>query len=130
MAYTTVNVGTTANDNTGDPIRTAFQTLNANFVTANDRFASDADIDIAASGITGTAVDTDITITANGTGKVILAGATNTIVNALSTPASNVGVAGDTVGDVAIDATYIYICVRDYDAGADAWLRSAIFTTF
>ena len=128
MAYTTVNVGTTANDNTGDPIRTAFQTLNANFVTANDRHASDATIDIAANGITGTAVDTDITITANGTGKIILAGATN--VNALSTPASNVGVAGDTVGDVAIDATYIYICVRDYDAGADAWLRSAIFTTF
>jgi hypothetical protein len=41
MAYTTVNVGTTANDNTGDPIRTAFQTVNANFATL-DGFISDS----------------------------------------------------------------------------------------
>lgn len=30
MTITAVNVGTTANDGTGDPLRTAFQTLNAN----------------------------------------------------------------------------------------------------
>ena len=30
MAKATVNVGTTGNDGTGDPIRTAFQSLNAN----------------------------------------------------------------------------------------------------
>ena len=130
MAYTQVGVGTTANDNTGDPIRTAFQTINANFVTLDGLVADTATLSISGNAITGSAVDTDLTITPNGTGKVVLASTVTTVVDTLSTPASNVGVAGDTVGDVAIDATYMYICVRDYDAGADAWLRSAIFTTF
>ena len=130
MAFTAVGVGTVANDNTGDPIRTAFQTINANFVTLDGIIADTATLTITGNDLLGTAVDGDITITPNGTGKVILGSATNTIVNALSTPATNAGVAGDTVGDIAIDATYLYICVRNYDAGADAWLRSAIFTTF
>ncbi len=31
MAQVTINVGTAANDGTGDPLRTAFQTTNSNF---------------------------------------------------------------------------------------------------
>lgn len=39
MAVTLVNVGTTANDGTGDPLRTAFQTVNAALTTL-DPFVS------------------------------------------------------------------------------------------
>lgn len=74
MAYTPVNVGTVANDNTGDPIRTAFQTINASFVTSDARHADDSTIDIAVQTIAGTAVDTDIVITPNGTGVIALDG--------------------------------------------------------
>ena len=31
MAKQTINIGTTPNDNTGDPLRTAFSKVNANF---------------------------------------------------------------------------------------------------
>jgi hypothetical protein len=56
MAYTTVNVGTTANDNTGDPIRTAFQTVNANFATLDGLVEDTATITISGNNITGTAL--------------------------------------------------------------------------
>lgn len=36
MAFTAINVGTAANDGTGDPLRTAFQSVNSNFVKAVD----------------------------------------------------------------------------------------------
>jgi hypothetical protein len=31
MSQQTINIGTTANDHTGDPLRTAFQKINSNF---------------------------------------------------------------------------------------------------
>ena len=36
MAFTLVGVGSSANDGTGDPLRTAFQTVNANFTALNN----------------------------------------------------------------------------------------------
>lgn len=137
MAQQTIGVGTVANDNTGDPIRDAFVKVNANFdeiyatgMTDGDLLVQTDGTNLTEIGVDGAITNADITLQPNGTGKVILASTTTRVVDTLSTPASNVGVAGDKVGDIAIDATYLYICVRDYDAGADAWLRSAIFTTF
>jgi len=140
MALTQINVGTVANDNTGDPIRTAFQAVNANSVLTDAGGLIESNIVVPGNeatptaanlnGITTSVDNADITVKANGTGQIILDSTVTRLVTTLSTPATNAGIAGDTVGDVAIDATYVYICVRDFDAGADAWLRSAIFTTF
>lgn len=38
-------------------------------------------------------------------------------------PASSVGVAGDLLGDQAIDGTYLYVCTADYDGAANVWRR-------
>ena len=82
MALNTVNVGTTANDNTGDPIRTAFQTINDNF---SNRLRGNY------------------------------------------TPATSKGVTGDTIGDLAWDTGYIYICTVTWTDGvSDIWSRTAI----
>jgi hypothetical protein len=134
MAQQTIGVGTVANDNTGDPIRDAFVKVNANFdelftLTGDDsnlRVSDDA-TDIT---LTSAIVNGGLILTPNGSGKVSLNSAVTRVVNGYSAPGTNVGVAGDQVGDIAIDATYLYLCVRNYDGGADAWLRSAIFTTF
>ena len=141
MAYTKVGVGTVANDNTGDPIRTAFQTLNANLVLLDTTFASSNELVIGddpanlgtPAGFETTissadASNDDITVTADGTGKVILTGTTTRVITVLTTPPSNVGEAGDTVGDFRIDAGFLYACVRDFDGGADCWLSVAIAT--
>lgn len=74
MAYTPVGVGTVANDNTGDPIRTAFQSINANFVLLDTVAPDDATLNITGNDLLGTAVDTDVVITPNGTGVIVLDG--------------------------------------------------------
>ena len=57
MAKQTINIGTTANDGTGDPLRTAFDKVNDNF---NELYSDDAgDVD-SVNGATGVVVlDTD-----------------------------------------------------------------------
>lgn len=74
MAYTPVGVGTVANDNTGDPIRTAFQTINANFVTLDGLVPDTATLTISGNDLVGTAANTDVVITPNGTGSIVLDG--------------------------------------------------------
>jgi len=74
MAYTPVGVGTVANDNTGDPIRTAFQSINANFVLLDTVAPDDATLNITGNDLLATAVDTNVVITPNGTGVIVLDG--------------------------------------------------------
>lgn len=45
-----------------------------------------------------------------------------------STPASNVGSAGDVSGMVAWDTNYIYICVGTHDGSTAIWKRIALST--
>lgn len=61
MAQQTVNVGSSANDGTGDAIRAAFQKLNANDAELYEAVAEKLD---------GDAVDTDSTMAANSDSKV------------------------------------------------------------
>jgi len=42
------------------------------------------------------------------------------------TPATNVGVAGHTAGMVAYDASYLYVCIADYDGSTAIWTRTAL----
>lgn len=145
MAYTQIGIGAVANDNTGDPIRDAFEKVNfvldaldLNFAISSTLVIGDDPANIGTPAgfentiSSGDGTDDNITIAPDGSGdtqgRVVLDGSTTRLVTALRTPPSNVGVAGDTLGDFRIDAGFIYVCVRDFDSGADAWLSVAVAT--
>jgi len=106
MAKTTINVGTTANDGTGDQLRDAFITTNANIAE-----------------IYGTGDDvTEIISIAD-----INAG--NGTVVRTSVPAAAIGAMGDTIGMIAADVAFVYVCHTTYTDGlSDIWSRVAVAT--
>ena len=75
MAQQTVGIGSSANDGTGDPLRTAFTKINENFTEVYASLGMDTDkgIDINNNTITSTSTNEDIIIDPNGTGKIELA---------------------------------------------------------
>jgi hypothetical protein len=76
MAKQTINIGSNANDGTGDPLRTAFNKINENFTelygSDNDLNTLDANLDVRTYSITTTVTNGDITISPNGTGSLTL----------------------------------------------------------
>ena len=76
MARQVINIGSSANDGTGDPLRTAFDKINDNFVelygTDNDINTLDANLNVNNFQITTGVTNGDITITPNGTGSIKL----------------------------------------------------------
>ena len=76
MARQTINIGSSANDGTGDPLRTAFDKINDNFVELyggdNDINTLDANLDVNTFAITTGVTNGDITVTPNGTGSIKL----------------------------------------------------------
>lgn len=93
MAFTAVNVGTSANDGTGDPVRTAFQTINANF--ANEAVNLTASQTLTNKTLTAPALTTPTlgVATATSVNKVALTapatGSTLTIADGKTLTASN-----------------------------------------
>ena len=83
MAQQTVSIGTSANDGTGDPLRTAFTKINANFTElygdtaeANDLLEDSSpqlggNLDINGFNITSARSNEDIVIAPSGTGGVV-----------------------------------------------------------
>lgn len=76
MTQQTINIGSAANDGTGDPLRTAFDKINDNFNEVYDKLggASLSNITLSGSTITNTVTNGDITIDPNGTGTVYING--------------------------------------------------------
>jgi hypothetical protein len=76
MARQAINIGSSANDGTGDPLRTAFDKINDNFVelygSDNDIKTLDANLDVNNFAITSGVTNGNITITPNGTGNIAL----------------------------------------------------------
>jgi hypothetical protein len=76
MTRQNINIGSTANDGTGDPLRTAFDKINDNFVelygSDNDINTLDANLNVNNFSITTGVTDGNITITPNGTGNINL----------------------------------------------------------
>jgi len=76
MARQGINIGSSANDGTGDPLRTAFDKINDNFVelygTDNDINTLDANLNVNTFAITTGVTNGDITVTPNGTGSIKL----------------------------------------------------------
>ena len=83
MALDTINIGTAANDGTGDPLRTAFDKINDNFTElygstaeANDLIEDSTpqlggDLDVNGRRITSARSNEDIILLPNGTGGVV-----------------------------------------------------------
>ena len=75
MARQTINIGSTANDGTGDPLRTAFDKINDNFAelygTDGDSNTLAGNLDINGWNIVSTRSNEDIRILPAGTGGVI-----------------------------------------------------------
>jgi len=86
MARQNINIGTNANDGTGDPLRTAFDKINDNFVElygttaeANDLLDDDTpqlggNLDVNGQRIITARSNEDIVLDANGTGEVVVEG--------------------------------------------------------
>ena len=76
MAKQTINIGSSANDGTGDPLRTAFDKINDNFIelygSDNDINTLDANLDVNNFAITTGVTNGNITVTPNGTGNINL----------------------------------------------------------
>ena len=76
MARQVINIGSSANDGTGDPLRTAFDKINDNFVelygSDNDINTLDANLDVNNFAITTGVTNGNITVTPNGTGNINL----------------------------------------------------------
>jgi hypothetical protein len=76
MARQNINIGSSANDGTGDPLRTAFDKINDNFIELygadNDINTLDANMDVNNYSITTGVTNGDVTITPNGTGSIKL----------------------------------------------------------
>jgi len=62
MAQQTINIGTTANDGTGDPLRTAFDKVNDNFTELYSDDAGDVGSIIAGTGVAVDQATGDVTV--------------------------------------------------------------------
>jgi len=77
MAQQTINIGATANDGTGDQLRTAFDKVNDNF---NEVYTELGGANLSHINISGNTISTDdtngdLTLDPNGTGTIVLANA-------------------------------------------------------
>lgn len=109
MAQQLIDIGTTANDGTGDQLRDAFDKVNDN----DTELYTDKAINEAA-------------IAANAADIATITGGTATVVRTTA-PALPHGVAGDLEGMIARDDDYLYVCIADYvDTATIIWKRIAL----
>ena len=125
MTQQIIGVGAVANDGSGDPLRTAFTKINENFTEIYNLGAPGSNLDLSGNQITATNSNGDIELAPAGTGKIIVIDDSITI-NTSQTPATDVGVDGDTMGMIAWDASYIYVCTADYDGSTSIWRRATL----
>ena len=71
MAKQTINIGTTANDGTGDPLRTAFDKVNDNFTELYSDDAGDVGSIIAGTGISVDQATGDVTVTNSSPDQIV-----------------------------------------------------------
>ena len=111
MARQVINIGTTANDGTGDPLRTAFDKINDNFVELygadNNLNTLDANLDVNNYVITTGITNGNITITPNGTGNINLGSITINGSTISSNDSTQITVAENiqTTGTLNVDGT-------------------------
>jgi hypothetical protein len=114
MALQIINIGSSANDGTGDQLRTAFDKVNDNFDEINDLIRLDG--------------NGNVSLDAGSNSSQIVVNNNSLTITTSKTPATSVGASGDVTGMVAWDSSYIYVCTADYDGSTNIWSRAAIAT--
>jgi ribosome-associated protein YbcJ (S4-like RNA binding protein) len=74
MAYQSINIGSAANDGTGDPLRTAFDKINDNFTELYTELGgtSLSSLQLSGNALISDVTNENINITPNGTGSVVI----------------------------------------------------------
>lgn len=128
MTQQVINIGSSPNDGTGDPLRTAYNKINENFSELYAKGAGGSNLEINNNDI-GVAQDST-----NGDINLIPSTGTVTIdddvlrIAESRTITNSVGSDGDIRGMIAWDADYIYVCTADYDGSTAIWRRSSLGT--
>jgi len=127
MAQQLINIGTDANDGTGDSLRAAFDKANDNFNELYAAGAAGSNLDLSNNDVGVKTADSDggIRLVPNGSGTVSVQDDSLTVASP-RTVASQTGIAGDTAGMICWDANYVYICTADYDGSTAIWKRAAL----
>lgn len=128
MTQQIVNVGASANDGTGDPLRTSFQKINANFSELYATGAAGSNLELSDNAINATNSNGNVELVPSGTGQVTVSGDRIAILEP-HTP-SGVGNAGDVAGTFAWDTNNIYICTGDYDGSTIIWQTYTVANTY
>ena len=71
MAKQTINIGSSANDGTGDPLRTAFDKINDNFTELYNASPATAQVTISGNQISANESNADLVLSGSGTGDVV-----------------------------------------------------------
>ena len=113
MILSNVNIGTGPSAGDGDPLRSAFSTINNNFQIVTNNV---------------NALTNSVNSVAGRTGNVILT--TNDIIgfqglNLVNQTAPASSSAAGTKGQVVVSGSYMYVCIA-----ANTWVRSSITTSF
>ena len=74
MGKQVINVGSSANDGTGDPLRTAFNKINDNFTELYNTSAFDQQITISGNEISSNVSNANLVLKTSGTGVVEMEG--------------------------------------------------------
>ncbi len=74
MAYQSINIGSAANDGTGDPLRTAFDKINDNFTEIYTELGgtSLSSLQLSGNALISDVTNENINLTPNGTGSVVI----------------------------------------------------------
>lgn len=107
MAKQNISLGTTPNDHTGDSLRVAGGKINSNFAELYDALGVNGSLTVAAVTKTGNYAD--------------LNGRPPTAPALVAVPLS--ATAEGTVGQIAMNADYLYVCVN-----VNTWKRVALTT--
>lgn len=125
MVQKIINIGSAANDGTGDPLRSSFTKINDNFNELYARSAAGSELDLSDNIIQAVNSNAGITLVPNGTGKITVEDDSFTI-EISRTITNAVGTEGDTAGMIAWDSAYVYVCVANYDGSTAIWRRAAL----
>jgi hypothetical protein len=124
MVQQVINIGSAANDGTGDPLRTAFTKANQNFTELYGRGAAGANFDFTDNTLSSTNTNGNIELSPNGTGTVVVQD--DKFMIATSRYPGPVGQAGDVAGMICWDINNIYVCVADYDGSSAIWKKASL----
>lgn len=109
MSRLTIDTGTAGNPATGDSLRTAFTKVNTNFA------------ELYSGTITTETTNANLTLSANGTGQIVVNG-DRLVINTSKTPTA-IGESSDVAGSISWDGTNLYICTANYDGSTSVWKK-------